>query len=56
MIKCYQKNEEKLRKEAREWYQNLSEEKKWGKKTRDRYKNLSEEQKEKKCPIRHETL
>ena len=46
----YQKHKEKLQKEAREKYQNLSEEEKdkRGKKARDRYQNLSEEEKEKK--------
>ena len=46
----YQKHQEKLQKEARERYQNLSEEEKdkRQKKARDRYQNLSEE-KEKKC-------
>ena len=45
--KYYQKNKEKLGKEARERYQNLSEEEKQKrrKKARDRYKNLSEEEK-----------
>ena len=43
--KYYQKSKEKLRKEACERYQNLSEEEngKRRKKARDRYKNLSEE-------------
>ena len=48
--KYYQKNKEKLQKEARKSYQNLSEvekEKRW-KKALDRYKNLSEEEKKKK--------
>ena len=47
--KSYQKNIEKLWKEARERYQNISEgekEKRW-KKAQDRYKNLSKEEKEK---------
>ena len=41
--KYYQKHKEKLRKEARERYQNLSEEEKEKrrKKVRDRYQNLS---------------
>ena len=41
--KYYQKNKDKLRQEARERYQNLSEEKKEKrrKKTRNRYKNFS---------------
>ena len=47
--KYYQKNKEKLLKDARERYQNLSEkEKNRQKKARDRYKNLSEEEKQKK--------
>ena len=47
--KYYQKHKEKLRKEAQERYQNLSEEEKekWQKKARDRYQNLSEEEKKK---------
>ena len=49
------KNKEKLRKEARERYQNLSEEEKEKrrKKARHGYKNLSEE-KEKKCQYHHD--
>ena len=46
----YQKNKEKLRKEAHERHQNLCEEqidKSW-KKVRERYQNLTEEEKEKK--------
>ena len=45
----YQKRKEKLRKEARERYQNLSEEEKEKKQKKDwdRYQNLSEEKKEK---------
>ena len=48
--KYYQKKKEKLRKEARERYQNFSEEEKEKrrKKAWDRCKNLSEEEKEKK--------
>ena len=48
--KYYQKTNEKLQKEARERYQNLSEEEKEKKrkKARDRYKNLSEEENGKK--------
>ena len=48
--KYYQKNKEKLQKEARERYQNLSEEEKEKrqKMARDRYQNLSEEEREKK--------
>ena len=56
--KYYQKHKEKLRKKARERYQNLSEDEK-GKKYQyapKRYRNLSEEEKEKKhqygCDIR----
>ena len=47
--KYYWKNKEKLRKETREKYQNLSEEQKEKrrKKIRGRYQNLSEEQKHK---------
>ena len=49
--KYYQKNKEKLQREARERYQYLCEEEKEKrqKKARDRCKNLSEEEKEKKC-------
>ena len=48
--KYYQKNKEKLQNEARERYQNLSEEEKEKKRQhhRDRTKNLSEEEKQKK--------
>ena len=48
--KYYQMNKKKLRKEARERYQNVSEEEneKRRKKAQDRYQNLSEEEKEKK--------
>ena len=48
--KYYQKNKEKLQNEARERYQNLSEEEKEKKcqHHRDRTKNLSEEEKQKK--------
>ena len=47
--KYYQKHKEKLRKETRERYQNLSEEEKEKrrKKARDTYQNLSEEEKRK---------
>ena len=46
----YQKHKERLRKEARERYQNLSEEEKdkRRKKTRERYQNFTDEEKEKK--------
>ena len=46
--KYYQKHKERLRKEARERYQNLSEEEKGKrrKKVRDRYQNLPEERKQ----------
>ena len=49
------KNKEKLRKEARERYQNLSEKEKEKrrKKARHGYKNISEE-KEKKCQYHHD--
>ena len=50
MVNKYQKNKEKLQNEARERYQNLSEEEK-EKKCQyhcDRTKNLSEEEKQKK--------
>ena len=49
----YQKHEEKMRKEARERYQNLSEEEKSKrrKKARKRYENFTEEEKEKKASI-----
>ena len=45
----YQKHREKLWKEARERYQNLSEEEtnKREKKTRERYQNFTEKEKEK---------
>ena len=45
----YQKHKERLRKEAREKYQNLSEEEKGKsqKETREGYQNLTEEEKEK---------
>ena len=48
--KYYQRNKEKLQKEAQEKYQHFSEEEKEKrrKKTSDRYKNLSEKEKEKK--------
>ena len=48
--KHYQKNKDRLRQEARERYQNLSEEKKEKrrKKARNRYKNFSKEEKQKK--------
>ena len=47
--KYYQKHKEKLQKEARERYQNFSEEEKDRKQKmiRDRYKNLSEDNKSK---------
>ena len=47
--KYYQKHKEKLQKEARERYQNLSEEEKdkRPKNVPDRYQNLPEEQKQK---------
>ena len=47
--KYYQKHKERLWKEARERYQNISEEEKdkRSKKVRDRYQNLPEEQKHK---------
>ena len=47
--KYYQKLKERLQKEVRERYQNLSEEEKDTrlKKVRDRYQNLPEEQKQK---------
>ena len=46
----YQKHKERLQKEARERYQNLSEEEKdkRRKKTRERYQNFTDEEKEKK--------
>ena len=46
----YQKNKEKLQKEARERYQNLSEEEKNKKRkyTRERYQYLTEEEKERR--------
>ena len=47
--KCYQKNNEKCRKETREKYQNLSEEEKNKRrqKVKERYQNLHEKQKQK---------
>ena len=51
MVNTYfQKHEERLRKEARERYQNLSEEEKHEirKKVRERYQNFTEEEKEKR--------
>ena len=52
----YQKHKEKLREEARERYQNLSEEEKEKKQKKARYRcqNLSEEEKEKKHHYHHE--
>ena len=53
MVNKYYQKKQKLWKEARERYQNLSGEKKkerW-KKIWDRYKNLSEEGKEKKSSV-----
>ena len=49
--KYYQKHKEKLQKEARERYQNLSEEEKdkRRKKARERYQNFTEEEKVKRC-------
>ena len=49
----YQKHEKKIRKEARERYQNLSEEEnsKRRKKARKRYGNFTGEEKEKKASI-----
>ena len=51
--KYYQKNKEKLRKEAQGRYQNLSEKEKEKrqKKAQGRYKNISEEEKEKRVSI-----
>ena len=51
--KYYQKNKEKLRKEAQGRYQNLSEKEKEKrqKKAQGRYKNISEEEKEKRVRI-----
>ena len=53
--KYYQKNKEKLRKEAQGRYQNLSEQEKEKekrqKKAQGRYKNISEEEKEKRVSI-----
>ena len=62
--KYYQKHKEKLQKEARERYQNLSEEEKEKKRQyhRARNKNLSEEEKVKKveyiriCYLAHENI
>ena len=47
----YQKHKERLWKEARERYQNLSEEKKdkRRKNTREKYQNPTNEEKEKRC-------
>ena len=49
----YKKNKEKLRKEARERYQNLSEEEKDKKRqyARERYRNRSEEEEKKEASI-----
>ena len=51
--KYYQKHKERLRKEARERYPNLSEEEKdeRQKKARERYQNFTEEEKEKKMSV-----
>ena len=51
--KYYQKNKEKLRKEAQGRYQTLSEKEKEKrrKKAQGRYKNISEEEKEKRVSI-----
>ena len=51
--KYYQKNKEKLRKEAQGRYQNLfeKEKEKRRKKAQGRYKNISEEEKEKRVSI-----
>ena len=50
----YQKHKERLRKEVREKYQNLSEEKK-GKKSPDKdIQNFTEKEKEKKCQYHRE--
>ena len=48
--KYYQKNKEKLRKEAREIYQNLSKKEKYKrrKKGRERYQDFTKEEKEKR--------
>ena len=46
VIKYYQKHKEKIRKEARERYKNLSEEEK-DKRQKKRYQNFTEEEKEK---------
>ena len=48
--KYYQKHKETLQKEAREWYQHISEieKDKRRKKTRKRYQNFTEEEKEKR--------
>ena len=50
---CYQKHKERLQKEARKRYENLSGEeknKRW-KETRERYQNVTEEETEKKAPL-----
>ena len=54
--KYSQKNKEKVRKEACERHQNLSEEEidERRKKVRDRYQNLSEEEKEEECQYHRE--
>ena len=46
--KCYRKHKERLQKEARERYQNLSEEEtdRKSKKARERYQNFTQEEKE----------
>ena len=51
--KYYQKNKEKLQKEAQGRYQNLSEKEKEKrrKKAQGKYKNISEEEKEKRVSI-----
>ena len=56
--KYYKKNQESLRKEACERYQNLSEEEtnKKGKKAREKYLNFSEKQKEKSLYERNKNL
>ena len=46
VIKYYQKHKEKIRKEVRERYKNLSEEEK-DKRQKKRYQNFTEEEKEK---------
>ena len=50
VIKYYQKHKEKIRKEARERYKNLSEEEK-DKRQKKRYQNFTEEEKEKGLTI-----